>query len=182
MRDTVAAASILGLFVAPALADRYSGPAPSFDTRLIAECLFDSFVDKMPLAELPNGEACLAAIYPCHASFDLPPGPDMSFDGLTADTRHQLEHCLFDHLEEAEWIAFRNVTSPSASALEFDHRVVTRFWMRQLRNTHENCARRFPDATAERVSCNLEGTIEHVADPEVVIELRETLEKEEDSK
>ncbi len=177
------AALLLCIMVAaahPAMADRYSYKTPAFEGKLIARCIFTgmykSFGGKADISaiEAPE-EDCQRAMLPCHHRHEIPLDPELDVSTLPRDTQHQLSHCFYQHVEEAEYLAFQQVTRRLSEGSEFKPRTTIRSWLRTTRERYKNCALRHQDSDINEVACTLEAVIEFAADVDTVKELRQQL-------
>ena len=178
-------ALLFALSTAPAFADKYQGAPPVFDQKLIGECLISGFYTGFgsppPEHLVPDRTACLKALLPCHDRYDLPLDPELDLGALPHSREHQVRHCLFQHLEEAEWLGFQGVEAEYSSRAPTDRRVVIRSWLRQTRRAHEDCGARFDADDTNRVACQLAGVIEYVADRDAVDGLKARIQAWEES-
>lgn len=165
----------------PAFADRYSYEEAAFENELIGQCIltgmYKSFGGKADISAIqPPEEDCKRAMLPCHHRHDLLLDPELDLSTLSNDAQHQLRHCLYQHIEEAEYLAFQQVSRRLAQPSEFKPRTIIRSWLKTTRERYKTCALRHTENDTNEVACTLNAVIEYAADVDTVIALRQRLE------
>lgn len=182
----LAIAILVACFTSPASADRYDGPAPVLDTRLLSECLGYDFLTswqiqlEIPPELTPEPQACKEAKQPCHMRYDLPLGGGFDLSTLAESKKHQVRHCLFQHLELAEWLAFENNLKNTEILDAVTLRQEVRSWLRYVRKSNAVCATKFAERDVNRVACQFDAALRFVPNPEDVKVFQERLKAWED--